>query len=79
MVYYLLEEATRGNIYTTTIKSNACRKYGCSTWESVVYSYSGQDKWEQLQKTKSKFFMNTKYNGRTFSLENSRVTTIAGG
>ena len=35
----------------------------------MVSSHAGQDKWEQLQKDKTKFLMNTKWNGRSFSLD----------
>ena len=68
-VYSLLEEATRGTIYASTIKPYARRKNGRQAWLSMVSSHAGQDKWEQLQKDKIKFLMNTTWNGRTYSLE----------
>ena len=69
MVYSIIEEATLGSIYAKTIKPYAQSKDGRSTWESMVYSHSVQDKWEELHKKMSKFLMNTKWNGRTFRLE----------
>ena len=35
----------------------------------MVSSHAGDDKWEQLYKDRSKFLMNTKWNGKNFSLE----------
>ena len=69
MVYYLLKEATHGRVYATTIKTYAKGQYGLSAWSSMVSSHAVQDKREELQKTKIKFLVNTKLNGRTFSLE----------
>ena len=69
MVYSLLEEATRGSVYAPTIKPFARRKDGRSAWLSMVSSHAGEDKWEQLQKDKHRFLMNTKWNGRNYSLE----------
>ena len=68
-VYSLLEEATRGSVYASTIKPYARKKDGRSAWMSMVSSHAGKDKWEQLQKDRTKFMMNSKWNGRTFSLE----------
>ena len=67
--YSLLEEATRGSVYASTIKPYARKKDGRSAWMSMVSSHAGKDKWEQLQKDRTKFMMNSKWNGRTFSLE----------
>ena len=69
MVYSMLEEATRGTVYAPTIKPYGRRKDGRAAWLSMIASHAGNDKWEQLQKEKSKFLMNTKWNGRAFSLE----------
>ena len=68
-VYSLLEEATCGSVYASTIKPYAQKKDGHSVWMSMVSSHAGKDKWEQLQKDRTKFIMNSKWNGRTFSLE----------
>ena len=68
-VYSMLEEATRGSVYASTIKPYARKKDGRSAWTSMVSSHAGKDKWEQLQKDRTKFLMNSKWNGRTYSLE----------
>ena len=36
---------------------------------ALVSSHAGDDKWEKLQKDKMKFLMNTKWNGKDYSLE----------
>ena len=69
MVYSMLEEATRGTIYATTIKPFSRSKDGRSAWQAMVSSHAGTDKWEHLFKERSKFLMNTKWNGRNYSLE----------
>ena len=69
MVYSYLEEATRGGVYAPTIKPYARNKDGRSAWMTMVSSHAGQDKWDQLHKDKQKFLMNTKWNGRNYSLE----------
>ena len=69
MVYSLLDEATRGTIYAPTIKPFARTKNGREAYLAIMTSHAGNDKWEQLQKDKMSFLMNTKWNGRTYSLE----------
>ena len=68
-VYSMLEEATRGSVYASSIKTYSRSKNGRDAWTSMVSSHAGNDKWEQLQKDKMKFIMNTKWNGRSYSLE----------
>ena len=68
-VYSMLEEATRGTVYASTVKPFTRRKDGRSAWMSMLSSHAGVDKWEQLFKERSKFLMNTKWNGRNYSLE----------
>ena len=68
-VYSLLEEATRGSVYASTVKSFSQSKNGRDAWFAMLTSHTGDDKWEQLQKDKMKFMMNTKWNGKTYSLE----------
>ena len=68
-VYSMMEEATRGTIYASTVKPYSRKKDGSSAWKSMISSHAGTAKWEQLQKDRSKFMMNTKWNGRNFSLE----------
>jgi hypothetical protein len=68
-VYSMLEEATRGTVYASTVKPHSRRKDGRSAWLSMLSSHAGNDKWEQLQQARSLFMMNTKWNGRNYSLE----------
>ena len=68
-VYSMLEEATRGTVYASTVKPHSRKKDGRTAWNSMVSSHAGNDKWEQLHKDRSKFLMNTKWNGKNFSLE----------
>ena len=68
-VYSMLEEAARGTSYAPTIKPYARTKDGRAAYMSMISSHAGLDKWEKLQKDKTNFLMNTKWNGRTYSLE----------
>jgi hypothetical protein len=68
-VYSMLEEATRGTIYASTVKPHSRRKDGRAAWLSMLASHAGDDKWEQLANERSTFLMNTKWNGRNYSLE----------
>ena len=69
LVYSMLEEATRGTIYAPTIKPFARLKNGRGAFLALVQSHAGDDKWEQVKKNKLNFLMNTKWNGRTYSLD----------
>lgn len=68
-VYSMLEEATRGTIYSTTVKAFTRIKDGRRAFLAMVSSHIGSDKWEQLQKENLKFLMNTKWTGKVYSLE----------
>ena len=68
-VYSLLEEATRGTIYAPTIKPYGRTKNGRAAWFTIVSSHAGDHKWEQIVKDRMSFLMNTKWNGRSYSLE----------
>jgi hypothetical protein len=57
-VYAMLEEATRGTVYASTVKPYSRRKDGRMAWFAMVSSHAGNDKWEQLQKDRSRFLMN---------------------
>ena len=72
-VFSLLEEATRGSVYASTVKSFSNTKNGCDAWNAMISSHAGNDKWEQLQKDKMKFLMNTKWNGKLYSLFNYQL------
>ena len=63
-VYGMLEKATRGTVYASTIKPFSRTKDGRSAWLAMVSSHAGTDKWEQLFKERSKFLMNIKWNGQ---------------
>ena len=69
LVYSLLDEATRGTIYAPTIKPFARTKNGRNAWYAIITSHAGDDKWEDVRKDKTNFLMNTKWNGRTYSLD----------
>ena len=68
-VYSMTEEATRGTVYAPTINTYARKKYGGASRKAMVYSHDDQDKWEHHQKEKLSFMMQTKWNGRVYSLE----------
>jgi hypothetical protein len=68
-VYSALEEATRGTAYSSTVKAFSRRRDGRSAWLALVSSHAGNDKWESLQKENTRWLMNTKWNGLTYSLE----------
>ena len=69
LVFSLLDEATRNTIYYPTIKPFARAKDGRGAWNALIASHAGDDKWENLRKEKTNFLMNTKWNGRVYSLE----------
>ena len=68
-VYSMAEEAARGNVYAPTIKTYARKKDGRAAWKSIFSSNDSRDKWEQLQKENLNFLIQTKWNGRVYSLE----------
>ena len=69
LVYSLLDEATRNTVYSPTIKPYARTKNGRAAWMAIMSSHAGDDKWDQVRKDKYNFLMNTKWNGRAYSLE----------
>ena len=68
-VYSALEEATRSTAYSSTVKAFSRRRDGRAAWKALVSSHAGADKWELLQKENTKWLLNTKWNGRVYSLE----------
>ena len=46
VVYYHLEEATRGTSYAASIKPFQREKDGRGAWKALTSQYAGQDKWE---------------------------------
>lgn len=68
-VYSALDDATRGTIYAATIKPYARTKNGRAAWFAIINSHAGDDKWEAIEKDKTKFMINTKWNGRQYGLD----------
>ena len=68
-VYSALEEATRSTAYSSTVKAFSRRRDGRAAWLALVNSHAGSDKWESLQKENVKWLLNTKWNGRVYTLE----------
>ena len=68
-LYSMVEEATRGTTYAPSVRPFARTKDGRSAYLSIVNSHAGQDKWEDVHKTKSKWLMNTKWNGKSYGLD----------
>jgi len=68
-VYSMLEIASRATIYATTIKPFSRSKDGRGAWKAMLSSHVGDDKWEQMQREKLKFLMNSQWNGKSYSLE----------
>ena len=68
-LHAMLETATRGTTHAPTIASFSRRKDGRGAWQALVLSHAGVDKWEKLCAERSRFLMNTKWNGRACSLE----------
>ena len=46
VVYYHLEEATRGTSYAASIKPFQRGKDGRGAWKALTSQYAGKDKWE---------------------------------
>ena len=46
VVYYHLEEATRGTSYAASIKPFQRGKDGRGAWKALTSPYAGKDKWE---------------------------------
>ena len=67
--YSLLDEATRGTVYAPTIKPYSRTKNGRSAWEAIISSHAGNDKWEQIEKSQTKFMINHKWNGKQYGLD----------
>ena len=68
-LYTLLEEATRNYTYAPTIKPFARTKNGRDAWLALVTSHVGIDKWEKIERDNSSWLINSKWNGKRFSLE----------
>ena len=68
-VYGAIEEATRGSIYTTTIKPFSRGKNGRGAWLALLTSHVGNDKWEKIQKDNQAWLISAKWNGKKYALD----------
>ena len=72
VVYYHLEEATRGTSYGASIKPFQRGKDGRGAWKALSSQYAGKDKWEGEIKCKEQLLHTRISKGQcNFSLENS--------
>ena len=63
-VFGAIESATRGSIYSTTIKPFARKKDGGAACNALLTSHVGVDKWEKIQKNHSTWLIPAKWNGK---------------
>ena len=69
-VYYKMEEATRGTLFSDSIKPFQRRKYGRSALEAMEIQYAGQDKWYAEIKKMDTLLHTRKWKGQSnFPLE----------
>ena len=67
--YIVLSKKQLAQPLTVQLLRHSRRRDGRSAWKALVSSHAGNDKWEQLQKENSRWIMNTKWNGRVYTLE----------
>ena len=71
VVYYHLEEATRGTSYAASIKPFQKVKDGRGAWKALTSQYAGKDKWEAEIKCQEQLLHTRIWKGQSnFSLEN---------
>ena len=71
VVYYHLEEATRGTSYAASIKPLQRGKDGSGAWKALTRQYTGKDKWEAEIKNQEQLLHTRIWKGQSnFSLEN---------
>ena len=71
VVYYHLEEATRGTSYPASIKPFQRGKDGRGAWKALTSQYAGKDKWEAEIKCQEQLLHTRIWKGQSsFSLEN---------
>ena len=69
-VYYHLEKATRGTIYSASIKPFQRGKDGRGAWLALTSQYAGNDKWEVKLKRQDDLLQQRQWKGQnTFPLE----------
>ena len=66
-VYYHLEEATRGTIYSASINPFQRGKDGHGAWLALTSQYAGNDKWEAELKRQDDLSANVSGKDRTHS------------
>ena len=70
VVYYHLEEATRGTSYAASIKPSQRGEDGRGAWKALTSQYAGQDKWEAEIKCQEQLLHTRVWKGQSnFSLE----------
>ena len=71
VVYYHLEEATRGTSYAASIRPFQRGKDGRGAWKALTSQYSGKDKWEAQIRCQEQLLHTRVWKGQSnFSLEN---------
>ena len=71
VVYYHLDEATRGTSYEASIKTFQKQKDGMGAWKALTSQYAGKDKWEAEIKRQEQLLHTRIWKGQSkFSLEN---------
>ena len=71
VVYYHLEESTRGTSYAASIKPFQRGKDGRGAWKALTSQYAGNDKWEAEIKHQEQLLHTRVWKGQSnFSLEN---------
>ena len=69
-IYYHLEEAMHGTIYSASIKPFQCGKDGRGAWLALTSQYAGNDKWEAKLKRQDDLLHQCQWKGQnTFPLE----------
>ncbi|GFH62136.1 hypothetical protein CTEN210_18612 [Chaetoceros tenuissimus] len=68
-VYKLLETATKGTQYATTVTTFSRTKNGRSAYLAIVTSHIGGDKWDKQVETNVDIIMNREWNGKSYKLE----------
>ena len=72
VVYYHLEEATRGTSYAASIKPFQTGKDGRGAWKALTSQYAGKDKWEAEIKHQEQLLHTRIWKGQSnFSLRTS--------
>ena len=69
-VYHYLEKATRGTMYSASIKPFERTKNGCGAWFALLGQYAGVDKWEAECKRQEQMMLTRRWKGQgNYTLE----------